>query len=184
MKFTVINGCHENSPLTEETLSRFRSTLMDATWINLAENRVRHCIGCDACQTVHPGLCGIKDGQNENLRSFMNSDVAVIITPVRFGCCNALTKDFIDRTEPLFLPFQTVKHKRTVMKPRYDSYPDQVWIGILDPYDGDGAALFETFVETCNLTAACDHTSVTTIRNRLDLETALKLLPGKGKNIS
>jgi multimeric flavodoxin WrbA len=56
--------------------------------------------------------------------------MVVILTPVEFGCCNSQVKNFIDRTEPLFLPIQVIKDGNTVMKGRYVNYPKLIFVGI------------------------------------------------------
>ncbi|BCY16709.1 hypothetical protein hrd7_05580 [Leptolinea sp. HRD-7] len=169
MKTTVINGCGEVNALTAAMLDQVRENLPDAGQINLAENPVKACIGCDACQAVHPGLCGLKDNQNDVLMEFMSSRLAVIVTPVRFGCCNALTKNFMDRTQPLFLPFQVGKNGRSIMKPRYETYPDQVWLGIMDGRAADEAAAFEAFVINSNLARASQHVTAMAVTSMDDL---------------
>jgi len=181
MKYTVINGCPENGALTAATLERVRENLPNASRVNLAETTLKPCAGCDACQAVHPGTCGIKDSQNDVLFQFLNSDAVVVVTPVRFGCCNALTKNFMDRTQPLFLPFQAAKHGRSIMKPRYEKFPDQIWLGIMENDNDEDEAVFETFIQNSNLAAASHYVSVTTVKNTAALDTVTKLLTA-GRN--
>ncbi len=181
MKTTMINGCGEVNALMAAALERVSENLPGAHRVNLAENPVKACIGCDACQAVHPGLCGLKDNQNDILMEFMSSRLAVIVTPVRFGCCNALTKNFMDRTQPLFLPFQVAKNGRSIMKPRYEKYPDQIWLGIMDGSAADEAAAFEAFVINSNLARASKHVTAMAVKSMDDLNVITPLFAA-GKN--
>lgn len=181
MDTLVINSCGNVNALAEITLERVHGLLPGAGSVNLAEKGIRPCTGCDSCQAVHPGLCSIKDGQNDILMEFLSGRLAVIVTPVRFGCCNALTKNFMDRTEPLFLPFQVTKNGTTIMKPRYETYPDQVWLGIMEDGSEDDAAAFESFVINSNLAKAGKHAAAAAIKTPDDLNLIQSLLPVGGK---
>ncbi len=175
MKLIIINGCANDNPLQNKVLNYLNENGLkkEDNWINLKSSN--YCTGCDYCQEVNPGFCAIDDGHNEILRQYIRSDKVAIITPVQFGCCNLITKNFIDRTQPLFLPFQVSKDGKSVMKGRYNKYPDLVFIGICDDEDIDVSETFEKFIKTCNLSAASNKVDIKIVLNSTDI-TCIKAL--------
>lgn len=169
MKLTIINGCNNDNSLQKQVFNYLHENKISKIddWINL--NNVKHCMGCDYCQTINPGICAIDDGHNEVLRRYMNSDRVIIITPVQFGCCNSIIKNFIDRTEPLFLSFQVLKDGKSVMKGRYDKYPNLVFIGVCDDKNIDVSETFKKFINSCNLSAASSKVSIKIISHNTDI---------------
>lgn len=150
MKLTIMNGCCIDNMLQHELREFYKEKRTDSVdWINL--DNIKYCRGCDYCQTINPGLCAIQDGQNEVLQRYMNSDKVIIITPVIFGCCNSRVKNFIDRTEPLFLPFQVLKDGESIMKGRYEKYPELTFIAVCEDKNIDAAENFKKFIYSCNL---------------------------------
>ena len=176
MKLTIINGCNHDNPLHNKVLNYLNENGIrkNADWINLTN--VKYCMGCDYCQTINPGLCVIDDGHNEVLKRYMNSDKVIIITPVHFGCCNSIIKNFMDRTEPLFLPFQVLKDGKSAMKERYEKYPELVFIGVCDNEDIDVTETFKEFISTCNLSAVSNKVSINIIFHNIDITGINKLM--------
>ena len=121
----------------------------NAEWIDL--QGIGHCKGCDCCHKVNPGVCAVNDGLNEILRKYMNSEQVVIVSPVIFGCLNSSVKNFIDRTQPLFLPLQASKGGKTIMKGRYEKYPELVFIGVCDNQDSTMIETFRNYIKTSNI---------------------------------
>ena len=176
MKYTVINGCDYSTSMQIKAVEKIKeiigihTTKINSQWIELSEYKLNYCMGCDYCQNVNPGLCAIDDGQNEILRKYINSDSVLIVTPIHFGCCNSITKNFIDRTEPFFLPYQVLKKGKSIMKERYDKYPELVFIGVIDSEKNDYANKFSEFVKECNLAAASPKVRIKTITNKTDID--------------
>jgi len=164
MKITVINGCENKIELESEVMDKLCGYLQEKNTSykinNLSEISIRDCSGCESCQNINPGICAVNDGVNDILKQYLSSDISIIVTPIKFGCYNSITKNFIDRTEPLFLPYQIVKKGRNIMKPRYKRYPDIVFLGIVDNIDMES---IEVFKETCvgsNLSLASNEVKV------------------------
>ena len=174
MKITLINGHDINNSLYDESIKNICEYL-NKNKVNYHINDLnklnfKSCTGCDSCQSIKPGLCVINDGINDILKEYLNSDIAIIITPIQFGTCNSTTKKFIDRTEPLFLPYQISKKGKTIMKNRYDKYPDIIFIGIADNTDTDSIEAFKDTFMNCNLSAESKKISIQIIKSKLDLE--------------
>lgn len=174
MKITLINGCDINNDFYNEICGKIHRDLNEKQVIysvnNLYEFNLKSCKGCDCCQSIKPGICAINDGINDILKDYINSDIAIIITTIRYGTCNSITKKFIDKTQPLFLPYQVKLNGKTKMKSRYDNYPDIICVGISDNVFIESNEAFKNFFEECNLSRASKNVKVKIINNKLDLE--------------
>ncbi|RMD02284.1 flavodoxin family protein [Clostridium autoethanogenum] len=173
MKITLINGGRNDNQLEIETVNKICGSLkeknIDYVVNNLNNIKPKPCIGCDCCQNVNPGICAINDGINDILKQYLNSDMSIIITPIEFGGCNSITKNFIDRTEPLFLPYQVSKGGKSMMKPRYNRYPNIIFIGIMEAKDNDSIHNFNEMATSCNLSKASNRVIIKIITEKTDL---------------
>lgn len=174
MKITLINGCNENNTLCKKTIQKLCKYLNKKegsyTLNDLYNLNLKPCTACDSCQSIKPGICVINDGINDILKQYLDSDIAIIITPIQFGSCNSTTKIFLDRTEPLFLPYQVSKKGKTVIKSRYSKYPNLIFIGIADNNDIDSIKNFKDTFTNCTLSLESDKVDIQIIKNKLDLE--------------
>lgn len=181
MRVTIINGCINNNPLEIQTINKLCDDLnqggVDYNLINLDKIRLKYCSGCHYCQSIHPGFCCIEDGAKDILKQYLKADNAIIISPIQFGCFNSITKNFIDRTEPLFLPYQVSKKSRIIMKARYKSYPNILFIGIADHTDADTITTFRDTAINCCLATASKKVNVEIITSDNDLNFLLEKLP-------
>ncbi len=74
--------------------------------INLREKTVKYCSGCYSCWTKTPGVCIHKDDMTKELfPKFLESDLAILATPLYHFTVNANMKAFIERTLPILQPF-------------------------------------------------------------------------------
>jgi multimeric flavodoxin WrbA len=174
MKITLINGCDTNNTFYNEIIENICEYLKKKEVIYTAKDlnrlNIKICTGCDSCQSIKPGLCAIDDSINDLLKEYVNSDIAIIITSIQFGTCNSITKKFIDRTQPLFLPYQIFKKGKNSMKNRYDKYPDIIFIGIADNTDNDSIEAFKDTFMNCNLSIQSNKVNVLIIDNELDFK--------------
>ncbi len=173
MKWTVINGCEENNQLHKQVIQKMGEKLTadkaETDWIQLRDYPLQYCRGCDYCQTVNPGFCSINDDQNDILKKYINSDAVIILTPVQFGCCHSTVKNFIDRTQPLFLPCQVLKNGRTMMKGRYAKNPELVFVGVKENGSNDCMESFSEFAMESNLARASNRARVVVITKEADI---------------
>ncbi len=74
--------------------------------VDLRDKDIRYCIGCYTCWTRTPGVCLHRDDMTAELYpKFLESDVAVLATPLYHFTVNAQMKAFIERTLPAIQPF-------------------------------------------------------------------------------
>lgn len=174
MIYTVVNGCDEDNRLHKQVIEKIGELLVpskaETNWVQLHDHPLHYCRGCDYCQNVNPGFCSIDDGINDMLKKYINSDTVVILTPVQFGCCHSRVKNFIDRTEPLFLPYQVKKNGRTMMKARYTKYPELVFVGVKENGSEDCMKGFSESVQKSNLALASSKARTAVITKEADID--------------
>ncbi len=182
IKYTILNGCYDDNSFQVNIVQRIQKHISEKLledsydWIDLIDGEINPCRGCDYCQIKNPGICAIKDSVDLILKKYMSCKVAIIITPIQFGCCNALTKHFIDRTEPLFLPFQVTKNGTSIMKGRYSKYPKLYVIGIEPERSIENRQVFKDFIRNCNVSAVSEEFKVTIISEESDFNELEKLI--------
>lgn len=172
MKILLINGCEKEHLLGQQTTQKLCDRLAQNshTYSQVILNTLslKPCLSCDSCQLKKPGTCVINDGLNNILKQYMASDLVIIITPIVFGSCNTLTKAFLDRTQPLYMPYQ--KLSSNVMAPRYANYPDIKFIGIADHSSDIGIENFKNTLLNSTLALQSKHREAYIVHTLSDLQ--------------
>ncbi len=107
-----------------------RSADADVEVVNLRAKKINYCIGCYTCWTKTPGKCVFKDDMTrELLPKFLESDIAVLATPLYHFGVNAQLKTFIERTLPAIQPF-IVEHKGKASHPLRGRHPLMVALSV------------------------------------------------------
>ncbi|MBI5102704.1 MAG: flavodoxin family protein [Nitrospirae bacterium] len=150
MKALVLDGSleKERELLAARTAAEYR--LKDNGWdinsVILKDIRMAPCRGCFGCWTKTPGTCVIDDPGREITRLMVQSDLLVLVTPVKFGSYSSLLKRAIERFIPILLPFfrsiDGVVHHQL----RYDHYPRLLVIGYQREPDQKTAEIFRRLV--------------------------------------
>lgn len=96
--------------------------------IMLRKKKITDCIGCYACWLKTPGICALKDEQEEVLQGYLWADSILLASPIIMGFVSALIKKANDRMLPLVHPFLKLNDDRMTHYPRYDK---QYTIGLL-----------------------------------------------------
>ena len=171
MKILLINGAQKEHPLGELATQALDQMLTQkghlCTISTLSALTLKPCISCDTCQIKKPGLCILDDGLNDLLKQYMASNLVIILTPITFGTCNVLTKIFLDRTQPLYMPYQ--KRSTNLMAPRYTKYPDIHFLGLADEASL-GADHFKTALLNCTLALQSKQRQLDVIHTLSDLQ--------------
>lgn len=155
MKVTVISDQSDHTPLGAAAKAAMTEMLQSSghqfSLYDLCQDDLHHCIGCFHCWVKDPGRCVFDDTGRKLNQSYMESDVAIILSPVRFGCYSMIIRRFFDRSLPVILPFfkeidGTVHHA-----PRYEHYPELIVVGYGENLTGSEK---ETFNALANANAA------------------------------
>lgn len=107
---------------------------------------IKPCRGCFACWLRHPGICVIKDEQEEVLKAMVTSDLQVWITPVLFGGYGPALKRALDRSIPNILPFFTRIGGEVHHPQRYDRRRKFLAVGTLPAPDAESERIFHHLV--------------------------------------
>lgn len=107
---------------------------------------IKPCQGCFACWIKHPGVCAIKDDQEQVLRAMAKSDLQVWITPVTFGGHAPALKKALDRFIPNILPFFTTRHGEAHHPLRYGRRRGLIVMGTLAAAEPEAESIFHHLV--------------------------------------
>ena len=126
-KITILNG------IPDSRFQEFEKKLADMAERNspalqiesftLREMDIQYCCGCWSCWLKTPGLCPQKDEMPQVLKSVIQSDLTVFVSPVVMGFTSALLKKANDKMIPLIHPYIGIFGGECHHKKRYDKYP-------------------------------------------------------------
>lgn len=151
MKALILNGSNKDDQ-TSETVQRviideLRGLKWEVKPLILREMEIAPCMGCFGCWVQTPGTCVIDDMGRGIARSFIQSDLAILLTPVTFGGYSSELKKGLDRSIGLIMPFFTKIEGEVHHKPRYKKYPSLMGIGVLSKKDEESERIFKTLVQ-------------------------------------
>ena len=135
-KITVINGFTDESHLPfEESLTQALARQKDAIQVEnflLRDMQIEYCIGCFGCWVKTPGKCVQTDDMPLLLKSIINSDLTVFVSPVRMGFVSSAIKKVNDKLIPLIHPYIGVFGGEFHHFKRYKRYP-KLGLVLLNP---------------------------------------------------
>lgn len=125
-KILIINGnpsagagkCDDYCQTLEHVLA---ASGKEVRRITLRDLDIADCIGCYSCWVKTPGICALKDDQEEILKGYVWADWVILASPVIMGFVSSLIKKVHDRLIPLVHPFLRLEQNRMSHYPRYDS---------------------------------------------------------------
>jgi hypothetical protein len=113
----------------------------------LAGMDIRACRGCFSCWAKTPGICVIKnDDQELILRAWAEADLIALLTPVTFGGYSPELKKAMDRIIPVLLPFFIKIRGETHHPQRYPRRRRLLAIGTQKQKDDDSENVFRRLV--------------------------------------
>lgn len=172
MKALILNGARATDTDTDRFQEVLADELKERQWevdtVLLREVRVTHCVGCFDCWIKTPGICRFNDAGPWIARSFIQSDLAVFVTPVTFGGYSSELKKALDRAICLISPhFMKIKGE-VHHKPRYSRYPRLLAFGLREQLREDSDDIFAQLVgrNALNLHTPAHHAAL--VQSRLD----------------
>jgi multimeric flavodoxin WrbA len=90
---------------------------------NVRDMDIGYCCGCWGCWVKTPGECVIQDDMPAVLKSVVNSDLVVFISPLVMGFVSPLLKKVNDRMIPVVHPYVVIDNGECHHLKRYDHYP-------------------------------------------------------------
>ena len=111
-KVLLLNGSHKTGKsYTMQIADQFvagltefdSETIIDT--VHLKEQNINPCTGCFTCWTTTPGECVFKDDMTGLFQKYVDADIVIWATPLyHYGISSAMKK-FMERTQPVLLPF-------------------------------------------------------------------------------
>ena len=139
MRAVILDGAFAGDETSAAVDADLVSALAGRGWeverLVLRDLTIAYCKGCFGCWVKTPGVCPTRDDAGAVTRSFIRSDLAVLVTPVVFGGYSSELKKALDRSAGIVLPFFTRLHGEVHHKPRYQRYPALLAIGVVDRPD-------------------------------------------------
>jgi multimeric flavodoxin WrbA len=128
MNIVVLNGIPDGyisrmSGYVEELVEVLTARGHRVNEFRLKEMKIQYCTGCFGCFVKTPGVCLIKDDAERVCREYIQSDLAIMASPVITGVTSALLKRVKDRLIPAILPFVELIQCEFHHPARYDKLP-------------------------------------------------------------
>jgi multimeric flavodoxin WrbA len=150
MRAVILNGALPGDQTCAAVETELTSALAGLGWdadcLRLRDLTIAYCKGCFGCWVKTPGVCPTRDDAGSVTRSFVRSDLAVLITPVVFGGYSSELKKALDRSAGIVLPFFTRINGEVHHQRRYERYPALLAIGVVDRADPVEERVFTTLV--------------------------------------
>ena len=151
MKAVVFNSAKKENGILKTVQEIIDDELIKAGWdtnvLDLCKTEIAACLGCFGCWFKTPGICVINDAGRDVTKAFVQSDLAVFLTPVTFGGYSSDLKKAVDRLIPAISPYFMKINGETHHRPRYEKYPTLAVIGELRCPDMESEGIFKKLVE-------------------------------------
>jgi len=126
--------------LEGELIRNFKDSTYEYTHYNVKDAEMKKCIGCFNCWLKTPGVCIFNDVTRYICKDDINSDVYIILSEVKYGGHSPHIKRVLDRSIGKVLPFFKEVNGEMHHAPRYEKYPELVFIGYgsdISPDEGE-----------------------------------------------
>jgi multimeric flavodoxin WrbA len=128
MKITILDGnpVGEHNPFDRflEELSRaLEKENHTVDKLELRNMDIKYCTGCWGCWLKTPGQCVIDDDSDRVRAETINSDLAIVASPLIMGFISAILKKTMERMIPLLHPYLELVEGECHHRKRYDKYP-------------------------------------------------------------
>jgi multimeric flavodoxin WrbA len=150
MKALILDGSHPNDPIAFRAQALAQQKLQargyEVEVITLCEQKIGNCAGDFFCWIRNPGQCNTNDDNRLIAQKFIQSDLALLLTPVAFGGYASPLKRAVDHFLPNILPFFARIKGETHHQPRYQKYPQLFVLGWMDQANAQTEAIFRHLV--------------------------------------
>jgi len=127
MNVLIINGTPEKGwEEYDKALQAAAENLSDeheVSMFTIRDMEINYCRGCFGCWVKTPGKCVFRDGMDDILSKYPNTDFLIFATPIKTGFMTSLTKKTMDRMIPVVLPYIELFENECHHPKRYDNNP-------------------------------------------------------------
>jgi len=124
MNITIINGIQnvqENPFQMQLELACVKlSKEHKVDLFTIEDMDINYCCGCFNCWVKTPGVCIFKDDMEKVLKSIVDTDVLLFVSPINAGFITSEAKRAMDRIIPVLLPYINIFDGESHHVPRYD----------------------------------------------------------------
>ena len=122
---------HDLDSVTFQTISSIFPK--NTTIVSKDMKNIHPCCGCFNCWIKTPGKCVINDDYTIMPKLFIENDIVIMITKVKYGCYSCYVKNVIERSIGYLLPFMIKVNNETHHSIRYkNKIPKLIFIGYSD----------------------------------------------------
>jgi len=154
MKVLVISDASDTSKLGMKIKQELKDFLQKnghkVSVYDIQTQDMHHCVGCFGCWIKTPGECVYKDISTDINKEYIGSNIAIFVSPVKYGCYTPAIRRTLDRMLPNILPFFKKVNGEMHHAPRYKKYPRFVVFGYGEDITSDEE---DTFRSLCDANA-------------------------------
>jgi multimeric flavodoxin WrbA len=148
MNVLIISDSSDTSTLgtnIKRGLKEFlKSTGHSVTNYDIQKEDMHFCVGCFGCWLKTPGECVFNDISRDINKAYIRSDIAVFVSPIKYGCYTPSIRRVLDRFLPNILPFFKKINGEVHHAPRYKKYPRFVTVGYGEDITAEEADTFRS----------------------------------------
>ncbi|MFL0198632.1 NAD(P)H-dependent oxidoreductase [Clostridium sp. WILCCON 0269] len=115
--------------LENELINKLKDSTYSYKHYNVKDAEIKQCIGCFNCWLKTPGICIFNDVTRHICKNEVNSDVYIILSEVKYGGASPQIKRVLDRSICKILPFFKCINGELHHAPRYEKYPEYIYVG-------------------------------------------------------
>jgi multimeric flavodoxin WrbA len=146
MNFLVVSDSSDKSKLGTKVKQELKEFLQGdghrVASYDIQKEDMHYCVGCFGCWLKTPGECVFKDISSDINKTYIGSDIAIFLSPVKYGCYTPAIRRALDRFLPNILPFFKKINGEMHHVPRYKKYPRFVTIGYGEDITAEEADTF------------------------------------------
>ncbi|MFZ5353017.1 MAG: flavodoxin family protein [Bacillota bacterium] len=131
MKAVILNGFENENFISQALKTQLEEKTVSITYFFLKDMDIKPCRSCGACGIKSPGRCVINDDMHTIMKGIAQSDIYILLTPIRFGGYSAQLKRALDRTMPLGMPLYIIRDGHMLHPMRYGDKKLMV-VGLLE----------------------------------------------------
>ena len=155
MRLFIVNTLPEER--AQDAIKALRACVPDCIVMDTTTMQISPCVGCNACWLKTPGVCSIRDGYEELIKGYLESDAVVFLSGTALNFVDHRMKNLIDRLLPLATMYVRIKDGQCRHRPRYrkhfrfgllyDGTADQAYLNewmrrVMLNFDGDSLGAF------------------------------------------
>ncbi len=152
MKTLILDGTPKedtfSNNINQRLLKALKTNKSSVENIVLIDHDIKSCVGCFSCFFKTPGACVFNDIVREIPQTYINSDIAIILTPVTFGGFSSILAKAYYRIA-IQIELHLFKYTRGEVnrRKRYNKrYPSLIAIGIERVEDLENRKIFNGLV--------------------------------------